>query len=323
MNRKTKTCLAFLGGTALGVTGISALLSHDSVARKPLVLSKIFSMLDSGNSGEEDYSSEYSHEKYIEYDSWCASHGAKEYSITAKDGAKLVGYLIPSEEASDIFVLCAHGYHGTRYGDFGAQAKFYHSLGYNVILVDQRASGKSEGKYIGFGYYESQDLIEWLKFFNNEFGNNIKFIVAGISMGGASVCMMSGDENLPENVVCIISDCAYTTANDEIKYCIPHYIHCPAEPFLTVVNIMNSKIAGYTFKMADAISSVKKAKVPMLFIHGGADDFVPTKMVYELYDACPTEKDLFIAEKAIHAQSFFAEPEKYQEKVKEFIGKYL
>lgn len=323
MKKKAKIGVSFLGGAALSVISTTALLAREAVSRKPLILPKLFSALSSDGSGDNDFSCEYTHEKYDEYDAWCASHGAEEFEMTARDGAKLYSFLIPAEAESSIYVLCAHGYRGTRYGDFGAQAQFYHSLGYNVILIDQRAQGKSEGKYIGFGVFESQDLIEWLNFYIEKFGNGIKFIIAGISMGAATVCMASGNAELPENVICSVSDCAYTNAGEELKYCLPHYARLPSEPFCTICNVLNSKTAGYSFKSADALSAVKNAKVPMLFIHGGADDFVPTEMVYELFDACPTEKDLLIVENAIHAQSFFTDPEKYQEKVKEFIDKFI
>ena len=323
MNKKVTIGLSVLGGAALGFAGATALISNEAVSRKPLILPKIFAKLSPDGTGENDYSYEYSQEKYDEYDAWCTALGVQEFEMVAHDGARLYSYLVPAEKESNIYVLCAHGYRGTRYGDFGAQAQFYHSLGFNVILIDQRAQGKSDGKYIGFGYYESQDLVEWLNFYNDKFGNGIKFIVAGISMGGATVCMAAGNKDLPENVACIISDCAYTSAENEIKYCFPHYINVPAQPFISIANVINSKTAGYSFKEADAVAAVKNAKVPMLFIHGGADDFVPTEMVYELFGACPTEKDLLIVEPAIHAQSFFADPEKYQAKVKEFIGKYI
>lgn len=323
MNKKVTLGISFLGGAFLGFAGAAAFISNEAVSRKPLLLPKVFDMLSPDGSGENDYSFEYSKEKYDEHDSWCASHGVQEFEMVAHDGTKLYSYLIPAEKESDIYVLCAHGYRGTRYGDFGAQSRFYHSLGFNVILIDQRAHGKSDGKYIGFGYYESQDVIEWLQFYNNKFGNGIKFIVAGVSMGGATVCMAAGNKDLPENVVCIISDCAYTSAENEFKYCFPHYTNIPGGPLVAAANVINSKLAGYSFKAANPLSAVKNAKVPMLFIHGGSDDFVPTGMVYELFDACPTEKDLLIVESAIHAQSFFADTEKYQEKVKEFIGKYI
>lgn len=324
MKRKTKIGISFLGGTALSFLGGTALISREAVSRNPIILPKLFAALSKNDSANtNDYSSEFSQEKELEYDEWCTSKNVQEIEMEARDGAKLYSNLIPSESESNIYVLCAHGYRGTRYGDFGEQSKFYHSLGYNVILIDQRAQGKSEGKYIGFGYFESQDLIEWLNFYTEKFGTDIKFILAGISMGAATVCIAAGDSELPENVICAISDCAYTSADDELKYCLPHYAHLPSEPFRTIANALNSKTAGYSFKEADPLSAVKNAKVPMLFIHGGADDFVPTKMVYELYDACRTDKDLLIVENAIHAQSFFADPQKYTAKVKDFIGKFL
>lgn len=324
MKSKFKTGISFLGGAALSFIGATALIAREAVSRNPIILPKLFAALSKNDSdGAEDYSDEYSQEKELEHDAWCASKNVREIETVARDGAKLYSYLIPSETNSNIYVLCAHGYRGTRYGDFGEQAKFYHSLGYNVILIDQRAQGKSEGKYIGFGLFEAQDLIEWLKLYTDKFGNGIKFIIAGISMGAATVCIASGDSKLPENVICAVSDCSYTSADEELKYCLPHYARLPCEPFRSLANIINSKTAGYSFKDACPLSAVKNAKVPILFIHGGADDFVPTKMVYELYDACCTEKDLLIVENAIHAQSFFTNPEKYKQKVTEFIGRFL
>lgn len=321
---KGKKGIAVLGGAVLTAFGATALLTHEAVSRKPLILPKIFAALSNDDSADSNnFSDEYSKEKYDEYDKWCASQSTAEFEMSARDGAKLYSYLIPAEKSSNIYVLCAHGYRGTRYGDFGGQAQFYHSLGYNVILIDQRAQGKSEGKYIGFGYFEAPDVIDWLNFYTEKFGNDIKFIIAGISMGAATVCIAAGSAELPENVICAISDCAYTSADDELKYCLPHYAHLPAEPVCSIANLLNAKTAGYSFKKAAPISAVKNAKVPMLFIHGGADDFVPTAMVYKLYDACSTEKDLLIVENAIHAQSFFADPEKYKQKVTEFIGRFL
>lgn len=325
MNKRLKAGIAVLGGTALSIIGTTALLSREAVSRKPLILPKLFAFLSSDTSNNNECDCEYSSEKYLEleYEEWCISKNVTEFEMTARDGAKLYSFLIPAETESDIYVLCAHGYRGTRYGDFGAQAKFYHSLGYNVILIDQRAQGKSEGKYIGFGCFEAQDVIEWLKFYIDKFGNHIKFIIAGISMGAATVCIAAGDTGLSENVICAISDCSYTSADDELKYCLPHYAHLPSEPFRSIANILNAKTAGYSFKEACPLSAVKNAKVPMLFIHGGADDFVPTAMVYNLYDACCTDKDLLIVENATHAQSFFTNPKKYQKKVCEFVGKFI
>lgn len=323
MNRKTKIALSLFGGTALSFISGTALISYEAVSRKPIILPKLFAALSGGDSqGENDFSFEYSKEKYNEYDEWCKSKNVCEFEMEAHDGAKLYSFLIPAETKSRTYVLCAHGYRGTRYGDFGGQAQFYHSLGYNVILIDQRAQGKSGGKYIGFGFFEAQDLIEWLEFYTGKFGNEIKFILAGISMGAATVCLAAGNEKLPENVVCIISDCAYTSADEELKYCLPHYARLPSQPFRTIANLLNAKTAGYSFKEASPLSAVKRAKVPILFIHGGADDFVPTKMVYELYDACITDKDLLLVENAIHAQSFFADRQKYTEKVTEFVKQF-
>lgn len=323
MNKVIKKGAVALGAFSAAAVGVCGILAREVVARKPVFIQKIFNMFSVEGEGEHNHSNEYSKEKFLEYDNWCKSKNCEEFVMTARDGKKLYSYLIPCEKDSDVYVLCAHGYRGTRYGDFGAQAQFYHSLGFNVILIDQRAMGKSEGETIGFGYLEYADCIEWLNFYIEKFGKNIKFIVAGISMGGATVCMMSGSADLPLNVKCIISDCAYTSAVDELKYCLKHYINFPGALIVPVVNAANKVVSGYSFKSADPLSGVKNARVPMLFIHGKADDFVPTEMVYKLYDACTAQKDLLIVDNAVHAQSYFESTAEYREKVKEFLDKYL
>ncbi len=317
MKKSVKIGLNILGLAAASFVGVGGLLASQAVDRDAKIMQKAFKFF----SPEEDPN--FSKEKLDENEKWVLDHGAEEFTMTSFDGKKMRSVFLPAEKESDVYVLCAHGYRGSIYGDYGLQSRFYHELGFNVILVEQRATQNSEGDYIGFGYYEYQDCLLWLDYYMEKFGKDIRFIVCGISMGGATVCMMSGEPSLPENVKFIVSDCAYTSANDEVNYCFPYYVHIPAEPWLSFVNLVNSKRAGYSFDMANPILAVKNAKVPMLFIHGGDDDFVPTSMVYELYDACSAPKDLLIVDGAKHAASYFIDPESYQNKVKKYIDKYI
>lgn len=253
---------------------------------------------------------------------WLNEQIFEDYSIVNADGYKLCGYLLKSERPSDIYVFCSHGYRCWGKREFRLIAKFYHDLGYNVFLVDHQAHGDSEGKYVGFGALESRDAMQWLDFLIDSFGSDIKIILHGISMGCATVTLMSGKKELPENVKFTVADCGYTSPWNEFAYHMKSS-HAPTFPLLDVANLFNRMIAKYDFKKTDSLESVRHAQLPMLFVHGSKDAFVPTYMVNELYEACTSEKELLIVDGAAHAESYMIDSQTYEEKVKGFIDRYL
>lgn len=254
---------------------------------------------------------------------WVEEYGYEKYAIESQNGQKLVGYLLKPEKPSKVFVFCSHGYRSNGLSEYCMLSQYYLKKGFNVFMCDHVASGQSEGKYVGFGHFECDDCIDWLWYLVKTFGSDIKIIVHGISMGAATVMLMSSSKNLPENVKMIVSDCGYTSAWDEFAYKL-HDMHIPQEPILKIANEINKKKAGYDFKDTDALQSVKNARVPMLFVHGGADTFVPTYMVNLLYEACSSEhKDILIVDGADHAQSYIVGKEAYEKKLDEFIESFV
>lgn len=253
---------------------------------------------------------------------WLEDYGYERYTINADDGTKLIGYLLKPEKPSKLFAFCSHGYRSEGRREFSGISQYYLSRGFNVFLVDHRAAGESDGKYIGFGYYEAKDCVKWLHFLNDTFGNDISIVIHGVSMGSATVMLMSSDENLPENVKLTVADCGYTSAWDEFTYKLAD-LKLPEKPLIQIVNAINVKKAGYDFKKdTNALESVKHARLPMLFIHGGADKFVPTFMVYLLYDACShLIKDMMIVDGADHASSYVIGTEQYGKKIDEMLEK--
>ena len=180
-----------------------------------------------------------------------------------------------------------------------------------------------EGKYVTFGHTEHKDAVKWLEYLEETFGENIQIILHGVSMGAATVMLMSGNESLPDNVKMIVTDCGYTSAWDEFEYKLKD-MGVPSKPLLDAVNEINKHKAGFDFKDTSALESVKKATKPMLFIHGGADTFVPTYMASLLYDACASEKkDLLIVDGADHAQSYLMDTAAYRAKLDEFVDEYI
>ena len=248
-------------------------------------------------------------------------YGYERYTINADDGTKLIGYLLRPEKPSKVFVFGSHGYRSDGRHEFSAFSQYYLSKGFNVFLVDHRAAGESDGKYIGFDFFEAKDSIKWLEFLNETFGEDISIVLHGVSMGSATVMMMSGDENLPKNVKLVVADCGYTGAWDEFSYKLSE-MKIPEKPLLQIINAINKKKAGYDFKNTSALEAVKKASVPFLFVHGGEDKFVPTYMIYLLFDACASEvKDILIVDGADHAASFIVGREAYEKKLDEMLEK--
>ena len=193
-----------------------------------------------------------------------------------------------------------------------------------MFFVDHRAAGESQGTYIGFGFYEAKDSMQWLSFMKKTFGEDISLIVHGVSMGSATVMLMSGSADLPDNVKLIVADCGYTSAWDEFEYKLQG-MKVPAWPLLPIVNRINKAVAGYDFKLdTDTVAAVRRAKVPMLFVHGTADTFVPRHMVYQVYDACASEhKELLLVEGADHAASFVTDQKAYEEKLDSMIDAFV
>ncbi len=252
------------------------------------------------------------------------SNSFENHAIISDKGKKLTGYFVKAKEPSNVFVFLSHGYRSQGKDEFCVIAQYYLKKGFNVFLVDHVASGESEGDYVTFGAQEHKDCIKWLEYLNETFGKDIQIILHGVSMGAATVMLMSGDEKLPENVKMIVSDCGYTSAWDEFDYKLTD-LGVPHKALLKAVNGVNKKKAGFDFKEdTNALESVKRAKVPMLFVHGSADTFVPTYMVNQVYSACASEnKDYIIIEGADHAQSFIANAEKYEAKLDEFVEKFV
>ena len=259
-----------------------------------------------------------------ELTAWLENYGYERLTLENKDGLKLAGYLLRPAEPSNVYVFCSHGYRCNGKREFCGFVQYYLGRGFNVLLVDHRASGESEGDRIGFGYYESQDSLQWLEYLIATYGKDISIIVHGVSMGSATVMLMSGSEQLPDNVKLIVADCGFTSAWDEFEAKLDG-MQIPKWPLLPLVNAVNKRISGYDFKTdTDAVAAVKKAKVPMLFVHGTADGFVPCDMVYEVYAACGSEhKELLLVEGAQHAGSVVTDPMGYEAKLDEMIDKYV
>ena len=241
----------------------------------------------------------------------------EEITIFSEDGLKLQGTYFPLE-GSKKTVICFHGYTSEGLNDYSTLALFYREHGFNLMIVDERAHGKSEGTYIGFGCLDRKDALLWIQEMVRMGGEDCEILLHGDSMGGATVLMASG-LNLPHQVKAIVSDCAFTSAWEVFASVLKARYHLPAFPILHVANEMVIKKAGYSLKECNAKTEVAKTKIPILFLHGEADSFVPCSMAHELYQACVSEKKLVLIKGAGHVESCYRDSQLFEGSVREFI----
>lgn len=259
-------------------------------------------------------------EKFDKINAWYS--GAKvSASLTAADGVELLGWNIPAEAASHRYVILCHGYTGDP-SDLSSYAYHFHELGYNVLLPAARAHERNTAGYIQMGYQDSKDLVDWCKQIVAADGE-ARIVLLGTSMGGAEVMMASGWD-LPTNVACIVEDCGYSSVWDELVLQLGNMFHLPSFPLLNMTSFFNKLRAGYSFEEASSLSQLAKAKLPMLFIHGTADQFVPFSMLQKNYDACASkDKQMLVVEGAGHCMSSRKAPELYWSTVDSFIETHL
>ena len=256
---------------------------------------------------------------------WLENYGYERHHMVNADGYKLTAYLMRPKKESNVYVFCSHGYRNKGKPEWCYYCKHYvEELGFNMFFVDHQTAGESEGKYVGFGSFESRDSLQWLTYMNETFGSDIEIFLHGISMGSATVMLMTGSDKLPENVRFTIADCGFTSALDEFTYKLES-LGVPKKPLIPIMCEYNRIRAGYDFqKDTNALEAVGRAKIPMLFIHGGSDKFVPTYMVHQLFDACSAPyKDKLIIEGADHAESYLIDKESCERKMDEFIKQFI
>jgi fermentation-respiration switch protein FrsA (DUF1100 family) len=253
---------------------------------------------------------------------WIAEQDYEKMELITDDGLKLQGSLLRAEKPTSKTVLLVHGYLGVG-TDMGLYAEYYYkTLGYNVFFADLRGHGESEGDYIGFGWHDRLDIIGWSKQLADKLGPDTEIVMHGVSMGAAAVLMASG-EQLPSQVKAIVADSPYTNVYDLFAYQMKRMYHLPAIPVLPSTSLITKLRAGYTLGGASALEQVKKAEVPILYIHGEADDFVPTMMAEELYENTKSDTAIMTVPGAGHSEAFVVAQKEYEKKLETFLGKYM
>lgn len=249
---------------------------------------------------------------YQDAKNWLNQNG-QNVSIVSYDGLKLHGTLVDNQ--SDVYVIMVHGYRGDG-ASIISPIKKMNNEGYNLLIPDLRGHGESEGDYIGMGWDDRHDILQWVNFLL-DINSNISIVLYGVSMGGATVMNVAG-ENIPHQVKAVIEDCGYTSVWDLFKAHID-MSDLESEIALRMASFATRLRAGYAIEDDQPIEQVKKSKVPILFIHGDQDDFVPFSMLDDLYNAANCEKQKLIIQGAGHANSCSVNTKLYYQTIFDFI----
>ena len=268
----------------------------------------------------------YMFENYPELKGWKDSlvqaDALKDTFIYAPDNARLHAYYVAAPSPTSKTAVIVHGYTDNAIRMMMIGYLYNKSLGYNILLPDLRYSGLSEGDSFQMGWLDRKDVMLWIDVANEIYSDSTQMVVHGISMGGATTMMVSG-EKLPEYVKCCVEDCGYTSVWDQFSKELKEQFGLPKFPLMHTASWLCDRTKGWNFTEASSLEQVKKCTLPMLFIHGEKDDYVPTWMVYELYQAKPEPKELWTVPNADHATSYKLNKKEYTEKVKLFTSKYI
>ena len=313
-----KTALIILA-VLLGVLIILLLLIcgftfNQIIWYKQIPLPKFIGRLIAGN---ESAQSDYDRDRDAVIKAF-ADFPIEKLSLTASNGEILRGSVITPPNTNGKLLIACHGAHSSGIGEFCFAMPYFYREGYTVLMPEHRGCGESDGKFLGYGTHESKDTLLWLEYARKRFPE-LNIYLYGVSMGGATVLMMSDKINDPA-VKGVIADCSYTSAWDEFSYQLKTSFHLPNFPMLHTCNLICRLICGYDFRDASPVKAVSNSSLPVLFIHGAADDFVPQFMQDELYAVCPTRKEKLTVDGAVHARSYYTAPAAYESAMESFIA---
>ena len=256
------------------------------------------------------------HELFLSYIKQIKEWEHKRVYIRSFDRKKLSARVYENGPDAPVAILM-HGYRAEAMNDFAGILPIIRKLGYTILLIDERACGKSEGVTITFGVKERRDCLSWIRYVQKHYGEDTKILLYGVSMGAATVMMASSLE-LPKNVQAIIEDCGYTTPKDIIMK-TARDMGLPAKLLYPFARIGAWLFGGFDVEAASPIESVAHLKIPLLIIHGYQDGFVPYSMGCMLYDACTGPKQMETFDRGEHAVSALSDPWKYESVLTTFI----
>lgn len=250
---------------------------------------------------------------------WFLRREPEKVEIISHDGLRLRGLYLHNPEARGTIILM-HGYRMDGYTDFTCVYKKYYEAGFSLLNAFQRAHAESEGAYITFGVLERFDCRDWAEYVADRFGPEHKIVLDGLSMGAATVLMAAGLD-LPENVRGIIADCGFTSPWDQLSYLCKTKYHLPSRPLLDCADIFARILGGFSLKGYSTIDGMKNNRLPVLFLHGEDDQFVPTAFSVRAFEACAAPKRLVTIPGAAHGVSYLVDQATCDRELDEFLSR--
>ena len=259
--------------------------------------------------------------EYEEGKAWCKGQTMQDCYMRSRDGLRLHANYLPAKDARR-FVLLSHGYKGSGFGDFAYTARFLHEHQCNLLFIDQRCCGESQGEYITFGAMEQFDVQGWAEYIARRNKKRLPIYLYGESMGAASVLMASGQE-LPGEVKGLIADCGFRSMRGQVQDMAANWFHLHWIGLLLFrLDLFCRALAGFRMKDADTARALERNRRPVLFFHGAEDTYVDQKNSRHNYAACRAPKELVVIPEARHLCSAYAEPELYRKKLMDFFARY-
>lgn len=254
------------------------------------------------------------------YDGLKAQGILKDEWITGEDGYKLHACYAPAANPAEAqgTAIVVHGYTDNHFVFLYLVRMYRDIFNYNVLFPDLQYHGYSEGDEVQMGWKDRLDVLKWIEVAHEKFNDNF-MVLHGVSMGAATVMMTSG-EPLPEYVKCFVEDCGYSSVRNQFRKNLKDMSPLLPTAILTSASIVAGKEFGWRFEDADCMKQLAKSTLPMLFIHGDADDFVPFGHLQQNYDAKKKGyKEMYVCHGAVHANSYQKDPETYIFKVSNFL----
>ncbi len=241
-------------------------------------------------------------------------------TIKSRNGKTLHAVEFRNPSNSNAWVVCIHGWTNVK-REMSSYAMEFYRRGFNVLLPDLRGHGDSESRFVSMGWLDRLDIVDWINSIVEE-NPKSRIVVHGVSMGGATTMMTTG-EKLPENVVLAIEDCGFSSVKDIfVDQAIRKY-HLPPKLVIPPASLVNKIINGFFFGEASAVKQLQKSKTPTLFMHGDKDDFVLIENLDKVYNACAAKKEKYVFHGAEHAVSSHWFHKEYWEVVDAFLERYF
>lgn len=253
-------------------------------------------------------------------ETWRQAQPFQTVAIQSRDNLRLVGHYLPCSQAKRT-VLLLHGWRGSWERDMCPFGPFLQEQRCNLLFVEQRGHGASQGEYLGFGVLERYDCLAWVHYLQKREPEGQPIYLLGCSQGATTVLMASGF-GLPEQVRGIIADCGFLSPEEQIATTLRDWWHLPKQPFLFVADPICRHRAGYSYRDYSTLEAMKTNRTPVLFVHGSEDRFVPVSNTLRNYQACRAEKELLLVKGARHIQSYLLGGDQYRERLRAWFRKY-